>query len=65
MFNCLGVGNVGFPLASVEVKLIDCPALGYHATDKVTLLSCLYFVSILILLAIPSRRSLFPWTYLL
>lgn len=29
-----GVGNVGFPLASVEVKLIDCPALGYHATDK-------------------------------
>jgi len=29
-----GVGNVGYPLACVEVKLIDCPTLGYAATDK-------------------------------
>lgn len=29
-----GVGNVGFPLACVEVKLIDCPSLNYQSTDK-------------------------------
>lgn len=29
-----GVGNVGHPLACVEIKLIDCPALGYTSADK-------------------------------
>lgn len=27
-------GNVGYPLACVEIKLVDCPHLGYYATDK-------------------------------
>jgi long-chain acyl-CoA synthetase len=29
-----GVGNVGYPLTCVELKLIDCPSLGYTAQDK-------------------------------